>query len=103
MAVGSIALAQASGVAAATGPMRGTIFNPAEVTRHGAATRPQPVRAQSAPKATRRMTIPISLFYRIKGEWGIMVDRLAPARQPFPPYIARRRSRLAAGQRSFAS
>src|SRR5580700_9698935 len=55
---GSITSAHASVGAAATWPTTGTIFKPAEATRHGAAARPQPARpahsATSTPSAPRR-------------------------------------------------
>ncbi|CAM2177609.1 hypothetical protein PSAC2689_20495 [Paraburkholderia sacchari] len=44
---GSITSAQASVGAAATCPTTGTIFKPADTTRHGAAARPQPESANA--------------------------------------------------------
>ncbi len=81
MGVGSIALAQASLGAAATGPTSGMIFSPADVTRHGAAASPQPERppARPANSATREAQRRIPVFMIASNQTrAVRVNALAP-------------------------
>jgi hypothetical protein len=66
--VGSMTFAQPSVGAAATAPTIGTIFSPADVTRHGAANKPQPLsnKVHAATNAARLIKFMVLLPSRGK-------------------------------------